>query len=256
MQMHLVKENHPLRRAVLTWLAAAAVLFIAAKASSGQTPPPPADDAAKKPPTAQTHPNNPELWNTDAMMEEAVTQIARRYNLNSAQENYTRLLLTKRTKAFLEIYETDVRELLKESIEWRIGAKPASVESYMKWAVRAAPIYQAASKAILEGNEEWDAILNEDQKKIHNADVALMKTNFMGISKTMDEWQSGKTPAGMKPGVEPQPAVATGPKTKEANKLSPNPPGIVRKLPEDSWLAYVNLFIEPYKLDEKHTVAV
>src|SRR5260221_12352882 len=82
-----------------------------------------------------------------------------------------------------------------------------------------------------------------------------MKSNFMGISKTMDEWQGGKTPAGSKPGVEPQPAIAGGPKPKEANKLSPNPPGIIRKLPEDSWLAYVNLFIEAYKLDEKQSVA-
>src|SRR5205823_1687555 len=151
----------------------------------------------------------------------------------------TRLLLTKRTRAFLETYETDVRELLKESVDWRTGAKPPSIESYVKWAARAAPIYQAASKAILDGNEEWDAILNEDQKKIHQADVALMKSNFQGISRTMEEWQSGKTPAGPKPGGEPPPAVATGPKQAESGKVSSHPPGVIRKLPEDSWLAYV-----------------
>ena len=257
MQMHLAQEGHSIRRAILMWLAAASVLFLAAKASSGQTPPPPTNDpAAKKAPTAQTHPNNPELWNVDAMMEEAVSQIARRYNLNTAQENYTRLLLTKRTRAFLETYETDVRELLKESIEWRLGTKPPTVESYVKWAGRAAPIYQAAAKAILDGNEEWDSILNEDQKKIHTADVALMKSNFAGINKTMEEWQSGKTPAGAKP-VSPDinNGLATGPRPGEVSKVSPHPPSFPRKVPEDSWLAYVNLFIDAYKLDEKQAVA-
>lgn len=223
---------------------------------------PPNDDkseAPKKPITAQTHPNNPELWNVDAMMEDAVLQITRRYNLNKAQENYTRLLLTKRTRAFLEVHEADVRELLKESIDLRTGAKPSTIDAYVKWASRAAPIYAAAAKAILEGNEEWRVILNEEQKKTHDADLSLMRTNFDQITKVMDDWQSGITPAGRKPGVEPVEAgpsrLGNPPPQKSPSQVTNPPVQVVRQTEEDSWLAYVNLFVDAYKLDEKQAVA-
>ena len=63
----------------------------------------------------------------DAMMEEAVLQITRRYNLNRSQEEYTRLLLVKRTKQVLDQYEPQVRELLKEQIDIRLDPKRATM---------------------------------------------------------------------------------------------------------------------------------
>lgn len=188
-------------------------------------------------------------------MDEAVSQIARRYNLSTAQENYTRLLLKKRTLAFLELHEKDVRELLKESIDLRTGAKKPTFEAYMKWAARAAPIYAEASKAIKDGNLEWRAILNEDQKKTHDADLALMDTNFDQITKTMEEWKKGNTPAGKAPG---SPGAESGPGSvgnPQQGQKSVAPPAIVRKEPEDNWLAYVNLFIDTYGFDEKQANA-
>lgn len=233
---------------------AAGILVFCSQVAVGQQPPTQSGDA-KKAPTAQTHPNNPEMWNIEAMMEEAVTQIARRYNLSEPQENYTRLLLKKRTIAFLEVNEKDVRELLKESIDLRTGTKPPSFEAYMKWAVRAAPIYAEASKAIIEGNDEWRAILNDEQKKTHDADLSLMRTNFDQVGKTMEEWQKGNTPVGRAPGTAPGeggPGVVGNPQ--QGQKLIV-PPAIVRREPEDNWLAYANLFIDTYRLDEKQANA-
>jgi len=235
-------------------------------ALSAQAPAqPPSNEGATKSasPTAQTHPNNPELWNVDAMMEEAALQIARRYNLSRSQEEYTRLLLTKRTRQFLETYEVDVRELLKESIDLRIGTKPASIEAYMKWAARAAPIYQAASKAILEGNEEWREILDDSQKKTHDADMALMRTNFTQVSKTMEDWRKGFTPVGKSPTLPPEgesPVAGSSvgnPLKSDMPKggMTKPPVQIKRQSMEDSWLAYVNIFIDAYRLDEKQSVA-
>ena len=118
-----------------------------------QAPEPPAKQS-DEPPTAKTHPNDPMIWNVDAMVEDAILQIARRYNLNKAQEEYTRLLLTQRVRVFLKIHEDDVRQLLKESIDFRTGLKPATPEAIMDWAERAMPVYDAAREAILGGNKE------------------------------------------------------------------------------------------------------
>lgn len=212
-------------------------------------------DPSTKPITSQTHPNNPELWNVDAMMEDAVLQIARRYNLNKAQEQYTRLLLTSRVRAFLEEREPEIRELLKESIDLRRGLKEGSLENYKRWATRAAPLYLEAQKAILEGNDEWRGILNDDQKKIHDADLGLMKNQFGQVTRIMEDWKGGKGIPGM-PGSPGTPSVggirSGGP---EMSKVSDAQPGIRRQLMEDNWLAYTNLFIQTFNLDEKQTVA-
>src|SRR5262249_16481419 len=153
--------------------------------SVAQTPAPAGEKPKDQPITSQTHPNNPELWNVDAMMEDAVKQISRHYNLTKEQEDFTRLLLIKRTKPFLSQYEHDVRELLKESIDMRQGLKPGGADAFKKWAERAEPIYDAAKKAILDGNKEWRVVLNPDQLKIHDNDLALMNTNFEQVTRTL-----------------------------------------------------------------------
>lgn len=225
---------------------------------STQTPPAtqPVDDQKI---TAQTHPNNPELWNTEQMMEEAVIQISRRYNLNDAQTDYTRLLLTSRVRAFLDVHEKDIRELLRESIDLRLGLKPGSGEAYQKWAERAGPIYEAAQKAILDGNTEWREILDEQQKVTHDADLAAMHTNFQHVSRMLDGWKAGNAPpmlANAQQGQNAQKSGLSGGGTTagEGRVSDPQQPVIQRQV-EDSWLAYVNRFIDTYQLDEKQGIS-
>ncbi|HVP10843.1 MAG TPA: hypothetical protein VMV94_06590 [Phycisphaerae bacterium] len=211
--------------------------------SSAQTPTSrPATQPATQPaqkPTAETHPQNPELWDVDQMMEDAVLQISRRYNLNKAQENYTRLLLVGRVREFLDKYEKDVRELLKESIDLKLHPDKGTPEAYKKWAERAEPIYEAAKKTILEGNTEWREILNEEQRKLHDSDLAQMRTNFDQISKVMTDWKNEKGP-----GIPPRGDQTVG-------SVSQQPPAIEHRLTEDNWMAYVMMFISAYQLDEK-----
>lgn len=212
-----------------------------------------------KPATAQSHPNNPELWNVEQMMEDAVLQISRRYNLNPAQEEYTRLLLTSRVRAFLDQHEKDVRELLRESIDMRLGIKPGTPDAYKRWAERAAPIYTAAQQAILDGNEEWGAILDETQKKTHDADLSAMRTSFDQVGRMLENWKSGQGPVGFnfaqqqaKPG-QGQQGLGGGPVT-QARVSNPQPP-VVQQQVEDTWQAYVNRFIRTYGLDEKQAIS-
>lgn len=214
---------------------------------------------AEKAATAQSHPNNPELWNVDQMMEEAVLQISRRYNLNKAQEDYTRLLLTNRVRAFLDIHEQDVRELLRESIDMRLGIKPGTADEYMRWAARAAPIYNAAQQAILDGNEEWGVILDVEQKKIHEADLSAMRTSFAQVDRMLENWKAGQGPAGGIAVAQPQPQTQQGlagggTAVTQARVSNPQTPVIQQHI-EDTWQAYVNRFIHTYGLDEKQAIS-
>lgn len=176
-------------------------------------------------------------------MEDAVQQIARRYDLNKAQEDYTRLLLTRRVRAFLKLYEDDVRKLLKESIDFRLGLKTSNPEALMDWAERAVPVYEAARQAILDGNNEWGAILTEKQKETHKKDLDQMEMQFNNVSTLLKDWRTGKGvsagPARPVQGQEETGLVSKDPAVRLAQKL------------EDNWAAYVERFIQTYQLDEK-----
>jgi hypothetical protein len=217
-------------------------VFLWLPSARGQTPTSVPSTQRSQRPTVQSHPQNPELWDVEQMMEDAVLQISRRYNLNRAQENYTKLLLAGRVREFLDKHEKDVRELLKESIDLQLHPEKRSTEVYKKWAERAAPIYEEAKKAILDGNEEWREILNEDQKKLHDSDMAQMKTNFTQISQVMDQWKAGKGPS-----------LSGGGPTE--GSVSDRPPMVEHRLIEDHWQAYVTIFIQAYHLDEKQANA-
>lgn len=205
-----------------------------------------------EPPTSRTHPNQPMLWDVDQMMEDAVMQITRRYNLSKPQENYTRLLLTERVREFLDNYETDVRDLLQQSIDMRTNRADNSPQALMEWASRAAPLYEAAKNAILDGNEEWGEILDVDQKNIHDQDLALMRTNFDNVARTLDTWMEGK---GKMPGGTVTSPDGNGTLARHDNRVSNPVPSVTTSLIEENWMAYVSQFIAAYKLDDKQQVA-
>lgn len=194
--------------------------------------------------TARTHPNDPMLWDTEQMMDEAVAQISKRYNLTPQQQEYTQLLLKKRVREFLDQYETDVRELLQESIDMRLGKKESDPAAMMKWAIRAMPVYDAAKNAILDGNREWGQILDENQKKTHDRDLSLMDQNFTNVTKQLKDMEDGKGPK-----FNRTPSMNDGGVTPTGQNVARRPEI------EDSWIAYVEKFINTYKLDDAKKIA-
>ncbi len=231
-------------------LAVTPLLGQDAPAKTSVTPKPTTQPSA--PPTARTHPNQPTLWDVDRMMEDAVLQITRRYNLNKAQENYTRLLLTERVREFLDDYEADVRELLQQSIDMRANRVDNGPTALMEWALRAAPLYEGAKNAILDGNEEWGQILDPEQKKTHDQDLSLMRTNFVNVARTLDTWMEGK---GKMPGARPTTAVGNGTLARHDNRVSQPIAAVMADQIEDDWMAYVTQFIAAFKLDDKQQIA-
>ncbi|MCB9855402.1 MAG: hypothetical protein H6818_06900 [Phycisphaerales bacterium] len=202
-------------------------------------------------PTAVTHPQNPMIWDVDAMMEQAVQQISKRYSLNPTQEQYTRLLLTRRVREFLDEHEGEVRELLQESMDMRMGKAPADKMALQVWAQRALPLYAEASQAILDGNEEWGVILTEDQKKIHDSDMSLMRRSFDGATNTLNQWSEGKGPAlpvVQTPNGQNTPTKA--PNAKEGEGVTTDPQNVRMQNIEENWKSYVNMFVQAYELDK------
>ena len=267
--IHSILFTNRVRAFAKSTFSAVIALAVTSAVSLGQEPQPqmstetPASatqPAGEQKVTAQTHPNNPELWNTEQMMDDAVVQISRRYNLNDAQSEYTRLLLTGRVRAFLDIHEKDIRELLRESIDLRLGKSLGSPQAYQKWAERAAPIYLAAQNAILEGNAEWREILDETQKVTHDADLAAMHANFEQVSRMLETWRAGNAPPMLANAQQAQNAQQTGlsgggTATAQQGRVSDPQQPVIQRQVEDSWLAYVNRFIDTYKLDDKQAIS-
>ena len=62
---------------------------------------------------------SPLFWNIDKVLDLYVGHVTRYYNLNDAQEIYTRKLLTSKVKRFLKDYEKDVRSLAGEMLDYQ-----------------------------------------------------------------------------------------------------------------------------------------
>jgi hypothetical protein len=194
--------------------------------------------------TPQTDPRNPSLWNADRMMEDAVQTLTRRYNLNPEQEAYTRKLLTTRVRAYLADHETELRQLIRESLEMQIDPRKANAENYKRWGERARPLFERAKKDILEGNKEWGEILNDAQKQIHKFDLDMMAQNFGQIDNLITKWSAGKyAPGDTSPKPPPQIAQDT------QHRVSRNPASVERKTLEDIWQVYVTSYGSTFRFN-------
>ncbi len=194
-----------------------------------------------------------ELWPTDKMIEMACDQIGRRYNLTPEQDEYTRALMSQRVKRFLATYEGEIRSLLKEAWTLRLRRETPTTETARTWAERAAPIFKAAKKEILEGNQEWREVLNEQQQRIHDVDMRVMDANFRVTSQRLDRWRGGgfdesrDWARGGFLGAIARPQRPTSPPKLRDRGLP--------RVQEDYWEQYVRRFIQNYKLDESQTQA-
>jgi len=187
------------------------------------------------------------LWNVESMMDTAVKNISRRYNLSAEQERYTKALMARGVKEFLTKHEQDLRSLLQEILARQVGDQQVSPELAKRWGERALPMFYDARQAILDNNMEWREILNEDQKKVHDLDLRLMKGNFEFFEKRFQRWQTGE----YQPGELP----LGGDTRTTPRPVEPSPAFIVRQMNPDTWELYVKKFITDYRLDESQKTA-
>ena len=193
------------------------------------------------------------FWDADVMMENATLGISRRYNLSSEQEEYTRVLLRERTLRFLEVYEDEMRGLLKELFVQQMSGQPPSPEQAKEWGQRAKPLLDESKRAILEGNMEWRDILTDEQVKTHDLDLKLMDANFRMLENRFVRWEQGQFRPGDWLGAggrQPQAANQNPPRRPQTSEVP-----AVTEQNEDYWELYVKKFIRDYRLDETQRTA-
>ena len=217
-----------MRRIRLGMAAVVATTFAAVAAAQQHTSPPPEsdDDGSSR---------RLGFWNVEVMIDRACKQIKTRYSLNEQQDAYTRKLMAKRVKGFLDKHESEVRRLLMEVMMARTSGKPPTPEQMKGWAQRALPIYEDAKKEILTANDDWREILDSKQQKIHDFDMKLAHANFAQTDERIHRWAEGGFDAERDGFVRRRHTRGT-------------PPNIT-----DFWETYVNRFIESYKLDADQT---
>ncbi len=204
---------------------------------------PPADAAA-----ILESPTTPTSATVEKIMEDAVRNISRRYNLNDEQTSETQKLMKREVNRFLKEHEAEVWPLIRDLLAAQLGGKPPeNGEEVKRIGKSARPLAALAKDAILKANEEWRMYLTPDQKITHDYDVAEIEKTFAQIDKNFSDWSSGKpTEAGLFP--PPPPSDLSPPRPKKPAAGLPKPE--VETFRVDIFDTYVEQFIKDYQLDE------
>ena len=135
-----------------------------------------------KPPAALT---------LDAIMNAAVRNISVRYNLSEAQEDLTNQMMKSGVEKFIKEHENEVWPVIGDLLRTRLGQSPPDAEDARRIGKKARPLVEAAKKYILEANEEWRTILNEEQIRVHDYDLKDMDRQFSAIDENFRKWEDG-----------------------------------------------------------------
>jgi len=186
----------------------------------------------------------------ERIMDTAVNNIARRYNLSARQTDKTREIMYREVTRFLRDHEDQVWPLIRDFLTQKgLGQPPSDVEEMKRIGKAAGPMMELIREAIIRGNQEWRLYLTEEQKAMHDYDMAEIDRTFEQIDENLDRWAQGDTGAG---GVFPPP-----PPPNAGPAQPPRPPDdaeleaeIVTFEPKRLFDAFVENFIKQYHLDE------
>ena len=183
----------------------------------------------------------------DRIMDQAVRNIAARYNLNDVQTEETGKLMRREVYRFLKEHENEIWPVIRDLLKNQLRT-PENREEMMGVGKAARPLAKLAKEAIFRANEEWGAMLTPEQKRVHDFDLAEMDKTFEQIDTNFGKWESGE--AEQEP-IFPQPQL-TGrepPRPPKPPRDLPDPPIIVWE-PKKVFETLVEAFIEEYELDE------
>ena len=129
----------------------------------------------------------------EKIMDRAVQNIARRYNLNESQTRRTDELMKFEVNKFLLEHEDEVWPVIRDLLAAQLGAKPPdAAEERKRIGSAAGPLARLAEDAILRANEEWRKMLSDEQKKMHDFDMAQMEKQFKQINENFEKWAGGE----------------------------------------------------------------
>jgi hypothetical protein len=118
------------------------------------------------------------MLNVDALMDNYLRVLARKYDLSDEQRAYTEQFVRDRVDAFLDSHHDELADVVDRLFEVRSGAAEISAEELVAWGREVMPLYQEAKIIIVDANSEWRNILTDDQRIIHDEDLRLMNESF------------------------------------------------------------------------------
>ena len=113
----------------------------------------------------------------DMIMDMAVQNITRRYNLNDDQKNRTQELMYRGVHEFLREHEDEVFPVIRDLLAGQLGP-PDNLEDTKRLGKAARPLAELAKESILKYNREWRTILTPEQKATHDFDLNEMDKTF------------------------------------------------------------------------------
>ncbi len=184
----------------------------------------------------------------DRIMEQAVRNIAARYNLNDVQAEETDKLMKREVYRFLIEHENEVWPIIRDLLKWQLQT-PDDPEKMMDIGKAAGPLAKLAEEAIYRSNEEWGLILTPEQKRVHDFDLTEMRKTFEEIHQNFAEWEAGRpTEKGIVP--DPQIAGRDPPRPPRPPKGRLPDPEVEIFDPNQIFETLVEEFIKEYGLDE------
>lgn len=227
-------------RFVLTGIIAFAVVALPCVGDESDKPAQPESKEVNKNRSAAT---------IERIMDQAVRNIGRRYNLNAAQLEKTDAIMRQGVREFLHKHEGEVWPAIRDILTSPSG--PTDPEAAKRIGKIGGPLVELAKQAILDGNAEWRLILTPEQKRTHDFDLKEMNKQFEQIEKNFADWTEGKTTeGGVFPKSDPESLARRSPpmpKRPVGNKL-PSPEQ--RMFDIDFFDTIVAEFIKDYGLDE------
>lgn len=130
------------------------------------------------------------LINVDSLVDNYANFLARKYNLNPEQDEFTHQLLREKAHLFWDRNEAQLSTLMDRMFDVRTGGDMAP-EELIQWGKSVLPLYNEAKGIIVDGNSEWREILTDEQRKIHDEDLRLMEQSFRTTDEQMERIVTG-----------------------------------------------------------------
>ncbi len=233
----------PLRIPTAT-LAGLLFLNLAVAPSAGQSPAATESKAKAKP--VDSTGRAAASATIETIMETAVINIAARYNLNEAQTQKTREIMTRDVHRFLKEHEAEVWPLIRDLIRNQFRP-PDSKEDVRRIGQGALPLVELAKEAILKGNKEWRENLNDEQRRLHDFDLAQMEETFAQIESNFNDWAQGRPKEN--DSIFPKPAVTKAPPRPKLPRPNFLPTPEIETFQATVFHTYVEEFIKDYGLN-------
>lgn len=187
----------------------------------------------------------------DRILDTAVGNIARRYNLTDSQRKKTAEIMNREVHRFLSEHEDEVWPLVRDFLArgaW--GSPPKKVEEMKRIGRTAGPLMKEIKEAIVRGNEEWRMYLSGPQKAMHDWDMQKIDETFDKVDENLQKWADGDPNAG---GIFPPP-----PPPNAGPRMPPRPPEDELLKPkifsifefDTVFDAFADRFIKQYHLDQ------